>query len=520
MSKDDSSTRRFRAANWHPDSPRRYEVPAASDLHPVDPKAKKSNSLAFARCALCPAAHASLEVRMTKNFRKALMEQPTARAIAATGLRMLVGAIPALALVLMAFGIYTLISGHSVGGGGTVLVAGTIPLGIQRKEAPPAATLSELEAVVTRHLNGMKAEVKSFADGVDPKILELKERVNNLEQRSVTRTDGDGGAGESVGRLVLSSPQFVDFLAAGRRSSGKIAIGSSMTKTAIVSPTGLNQPLVAPYIRPGVVTPAMQRLTIRDLFPQIPVSTNMVEYFEETSFTNNAAIQGLATSPQVYENVAKAESAMAFALKYQPVMTIAHWIPVSKQMLSDASGLEQYLNVRLLYGLKLAEETELLNGTGVGASLKGLITAATAYDAGSNVSGDTKIDTIRHAIRQNEARFYPVDFIVLNPADNEAIDLIKTTGTASSGEYISADPRMYSQKLLWGRPVVQTPSIAAGHFLVGSAMAATIWDRANATVEISYEHADFFIKNMAAVLCEERLALTVEIPRAITYGAF
>jgi hypothetical protein len=51
-------------------------------------------------------------------------------------------------------------------------------------------------------------------------------------------------------------------------------------------------------------------------------------------------------------------------------------------------------------------------------------------------------------------------------------------------------------------------------------MAAGIWDRDDATVEVSREHADFFIKNMVAVLCEERLALTVFRSDALVGGGF
>jgi hypothetical protein len=40
-----------------------------------------------------------------------------------------------------------------------------------------------------------------------------------------------------------------------------------------------------------------------------------------------------------------------------------------------------------------------------------------------------------------------------------------------------------------------------GQFLVGAfQMSATIWDRMDATVEISREHSDYFIRNTAAPL--------------------
>ena len=73
---------------------------------------------------------------------------------------------------------------------------------------------------------------------------------------------------------------------------------------------------------------------------------------------------------------------------------------------------------------------------------------------------------------------------------------------------------------LWGKLVIPTKRMARGYFLVGAfRMGADLWDREQATVEISREHSDFFTRNLAAILCEERLALTVGRPLAFVYGA-
>jgi HK97 family phage major capsid protein len=67
--------------------------------------------------------------------------------------------------------------------------------------------------------------------------------------------------------------------------------------------------------------------------------------------------------------------------------------------------------------------------------------------------------------------------------------------------------------------VVESHAMDAGDFLAGSAFAATIYDREQVTVRIAEQHAGFFVENMVAVLCEERLALTVERPQALVHGA-
>lgn len=58
-------------------------------------------------------------------------------------------------------------------------------------------------------------------------------------------------------------------------------------------------------------------------------------------------------------------------------------------------------------------------------------------------------------------------------------------------------------------------------FLVGNfRRAATLYDRWSPRVEVSTEHADFFTRNLVAILAEERIALAQKNGAAITYGDF
>jgi HK97 family phage major capsid protein len=176
----------------------------------------------------------------------------------------------------------------------------------------------------------------------------------------------------------------------------------------------------------------------------------------------------------------------------------------------------------MTYFLKLKEEAQLLSGTGSGGDLHGLITQATAYDTGYNVASpaDTKIDTLRHAMLQVELANASVSAFVFNPTDWHGIELIKTAGVAS-GQYVFSNPHQVGTPTIWGRPVVVSQSITAGHFLTGDfPIAAALYDRMQSTVEVSRDYSDFFVKNMMAILCEERLALVVYRPEALVYGAF
>lgn len=352
-------------------------------------------------------------------------------------------------------------------------------------------------------------ETKSAMEKLSAKAAELTDKCLELERKMSDSAKEGQKEAESLGEQLVKSDAF-QAMATGRSKFARIEV-----KTAIVNATGQNQPLVADFRVPGIVNNPNRVLTIRDVLPVGRTSSNLVQFTKENVFTNNANSQ--YSSPN-RENVTKPESAITFTLANAPVVTLAHFIPVSRQVLDDAPQLQSYVNGRLTYGLKLEEEDQLLNGLGTSGTIAG-ITASGNYTAYSRrVTGDTKLDTLRRAITQAQLSEYQPDTIVINPADWETIEIAKTT----YGEYIfggDMGPVNALQPLIWGKRVIATNSMTAGKFLVGGfAMGAQIWDRMDAAVQISYEDGDNFKKNMATLLAEERLALTVYRPSAFIYG--
>lgn len=362
----------------------------------------------------------------------------------------------------------------------------------------------EIEA--TRKIEG---ETKAAIEKLATKSAELTDKCLELERKlAAGNEEGRNKPQETAGEMLVKSDAYAQ-MAQGRAKFARVEV-----KAAIVNATGQNQPLVPDMRVPGIIANPNRVFTIRDLLPVGRTSSNLIQYAKENVFTNNAGPQ--YSSPN-RENVTKPESGITFTLANAPVVTLAHWIPVSRQVLDDAPQLQSYVNSRLMYGLKLEEEDQLLNGDGTGSNISGLL------DTGNNVAynraetGDTNIDTLRRAITQAALSEYPVDAIVMNPEDWEAIELTK----ASDGQYIMANPSVMAGPQLWGRRIVATNSIAQGTFLVGAfSMGAQIWDRMDAAVQISYEDGDNFKKNMATLLIEERLALAIYRPAAFIAGSF
>ncbi len=258
---------------------------------------------------------------------------------------------------------------------------------------------------------------------------------------------------------------------------------------------------------PGIFGLPERTLTIRDLVLPGQTSSSSIEYVKETGYTNNAA--------PVAETTAKPYSDLTFDMTSAPVRTIAHLFKASRQILDDAPALRSYIDGRARYGLRFAEENQLLNGSGTGQNIHGLVPQATAFSPAFTLPGATGIDRLRLAILQVVLAEYPAAAFVLNPIDWTKIELTKDAG----GNYIIGNPQGSLTPTLWNLPVVSTQAMAAGEFLTGAfSFAAQIFDRLDIEVLLSSENVDDFEKNMFTIRAEERLAFAVYRPESFVTG--
>ncbi len=350
----------------------------------------------------------------------------------------------------------------------------------------------------------VKAEMEKLSKDYDG----LYDRIKEIEVKGVSLNEEANDL--DVGTEFIKSDQY-QALVEGRQGQARMEM-----KTAIINAAGQNQPLVPADRSMGIIHEPNRMLRIRDVLAATGTNSNLIEYAKENVFTNNAGAT-VAGSPEAFENVTKPESGITFTLATEAVQTIAHWIPASKQVIADSAQLQGYISGRLTYGLKLKEETQLLSGTGSNGQLNGLITQATAYTVQSPQLTN-EMDIIREAIKQAQLSEYFPTNIVLNPQDWYDID-VRKVGT-SDDRYVVGNPREMSAPRLWGLPVILSNSITAGTFLLGAFdMGAEIKDRMQATVEVSRENSDNFVKNMITILAEERIALVVYRPAAFITGS-
>ena len=377
-------------------------------------------------------------------------------------------------------------------------------------------------------LQARDAEIKSFAEKADAEIkatgkiatetkssleklstdgVALSERLQAVEQKMARRSFGPVAA-KSAGEQFVESDDFKAFAAKGA-GSARISIKANELTSVTTNTNGAVGDAIQPQRLPGVLMPAERELTIRDLLLPGRTSSNAIEYVQETGFTNSAAT--------VAETGASPQSHLKFDLVTVNVKNISHHIVASRNVLADIPMLQSYIDTRLRYGLKSTEEAQLLAGDGTGNNIAGLLEYAIPFnELAYSKSGDTQIDTIRRAILQVRVAELKPTFVVLNPLDWADIELTKD----DSKRYIEVSIREGGVMRLWRLAVVESTVMTAGNFLVGATMAAQIFDREDAAVEVATQHADFRLNGKVAIIGEERLALTVTRPEAFVYGQF
>lgn len=361
-----------------------------------------------------------------------------------------------------------------------------------------------------------QTELKSLFEKMDEKLIALE-----TEQKRV-REHGHKREFKTAGDIFTTSEVF-DGLKRAKRGTGEPMVIEKKDITSLAASAGA---LVDTQRDPEVYRNPNRPTRIRDLIPSIPVTSGSVEYARQNVFTNNAAPQGTVSGQGAGEFVAKAESNITWELITETIKTVAHWVPASRQVLSDAPQLRSLIDLDLNYGLDLESDVQLLTGDGTGQNMTGLLVDSDVPTVGEIASGTAAddvpaamIDHIRAAITKCQTNeYYNVNGVVLNPVDWETLE----TAKATDGHYLMISmPSQGADPVIWRIPVIVTNAMPADNFILGDwMMGAKIYDREQTEIRVSESHADYFIKNGVAILAEERYSMVIPRPKAFTKGLF
>lgn len=361
-------------------------------------------------------------------------------------------------------------------------------------------------------VEAVKAEMKTLGE----KQLELSRELASLQQKSSQQGEVIN-ADKSVGAQYVNSNAYKALKGnVSKVERAREIISTKAATTSTVTPGIARNTIAMPTQLAGIYDEnAEMPLVIEGLIPHIPVTSSSVQYLKASAFTNGAKV--------VAEGTAKPESTFQFKLATANIETIAHYTKITEQLAQDAPAVQAFINAKMIYGLQLKIDEQLVNGTGSEASqLTGLLKdATTCTDYSTQLtelkpSIKTMVDFALGIKTKLETIGYAPKYLILNPIDWASLALMKDT----TGLYILGGPASVAGKTLWGMSVVTTPSMPQGKYLMSDfALGATIYDRQEVAVEIDREQDDF-TKNLFTIRVERRLGLAVENPKAIGGGAW
>lgn len=291
------------------------------------------------------------------------------------------------------------------------------------------------------------------------------------------------------------------------------------TDTHLTTTTG--QGILIPEYDFNIVKGKRQRPFLADWLGAGTLSGNTLVYF-----TEKPTIEGAVTT--VAEGAKKPQ--LHFP-DYDPVTEtlkkIAGYIKISTEMTEDAAFLVSEIEGRLLYQLQLEEENQLLNGSGTGMNVRGLLNRSGLQTETAANQADVFDAIFRAMTKVETATDLVADGIAINPADYQALRLTKD----ANGQYLAGGPftgqygndGILDNPPIWGKRTIVTPAIAAGTILVGAGkLGATVYRRGGLSLQATNTNEDDFVNNKITILGEERVGLAVRRPSAfvkITIGA-
>lgn len=260
---------------------------------------------------------------------------------------------------------------------------------------------------------------------------------------------------------------------------------------------------------------AQPPLYVGDLFAQGNTDSAAVAWLEDSVVEGDAdtTAQGAKKSNIHFVNP---------KTNIESLKKITGILAFSDEMLEDHAWLVSHINQRGVYRIAVAEENQILNGSGQSGQLQGVLQkrdiltneldkASTAQQFGEGI--------LNGAMRVLQESGFPADAIVINPGDYAAQRLAKDSngqyfgGGAFTGAYGNGQVQVVPS--LWGLNTVISPRIAKGTALVGAFKAGGMLVRKGGVrIEATNSHAELFVSDVTVVRMEIRELLTITQPKA------
>ena len=368
-----------------------------------------------------------------------------------------------------------------------------IKSGLETKTA--AEVKSAIDAFETKmtasNKDAFENELKAVKDTFELKLKEVQDHADlldvKLQSKSVEPKNEDA--------LVKSIEMNFKGISEVRKGNtlqtkvvGNMTLGANLTGA---QPKDYNLDVV---MIPG------QLVNVSDLVGSVNISGGTYTYPREGAGEGSIATQT--------EGSSKSQRDYDFTMVDLNTDFIAGFTRYSKKMANNLPFLTSFIPNALRRDYAIAEN-----------SIFNTVLAAAATASAQIITGKNKIEMLLNEIATQEGLNFPVNAIVVRPADYW--DILKTEKSTGSGYGLPGIVTLEGGQLrINGIPLLKANWLAANKYYVGD------WTRINKIVteglslEFSETEGSNFVNNNITARIEAQVGLAVEQPAAIIYGDF
>ena len=350
------------------------------------------------------------------------------------------------------------------------------------------ALKSELESVSVKNDT---TEVKSAIAKLEAELESFKEmkhaEVKSFMSIKEALLDAFDGAKDEIKSILDNNGKQTAPLRIEVKSAVTMqvdnTIGAGSTQVSITQNTGLISPIRKRELR-YLANVSVGR-----------IAGNRALWIEELDEQGTPIMLG--------EGDAKTQLSVRYEEATANVKKIAVYGKVTTEMLADLPQLISYIENNLMKRMDIVLEDQLFNGDGTGDNLKGGVTYATAFSAGTlanAIASANDYDVIEAVALQTELAFGIPNAIFVNPAVVARMKLTKD----STGQYIMPTFATANGLEVAGMRVIPTTALTGENFLGGDLSALQVLIREDLALQIGLDGNDF-TNNKKTMLLEKRL---------------
>jgi hypothetical protein len=371
-----------------------------------------------------------------------------------------------------------------------------------------------IQAKVDAALHNLEKSSEDIKKSIELSETEFKKQIAQLENNQVKDVSLTGyltkslidakDSLEKMSRGDLGGRLVVDLI----KDAGTMTTANSIAGITGSAPTSAE--IFAINNNKLIDTIARRQVHMRNILGMGTTDDSVFPYLIEKAKEGTVGVQ----NP---EGSAKAEIENKFQLVTANSSTIAAVQVVGRQTLRNVRGLATVVQALMMNDLLIAEDNEILNGTGTNGRIQGIIPVATAPTSLSlSVAFANDSDVVAGIAAELAKNDLVMDFYLINPVNYWGL----ITDKNDDKDYLRSVmfDRSTSQLYVFGIPVFPFTGITIGSFLGGASRYAMPMQYQGITMRIDEFGQTNTKNNTVMIRVEEEILQAVTKPTAFYAG--